>query len=259
MENLEFEIIRKYRHKLYVSQINDNGEIELCRQFVVELMTGMAQLSRRYFENMSRKYCQGGLCRFPYTYHERQLESIIVPTLSKMCNGMVITELPIDRKVVIDYEKEYFPGHADFWCIYQGFTFIIEVKHSYDNLKTDVTRTDTVLDRWNRMIEQLNSIDQDIKKICQENTKGIIRLGLHFITSYADPNAADENTIREYRRNIENTLLRIEQDLEQGHRRSLKPDFMACWEIPTAMAEYCDFGIYPGLVVAVKVLRTLKK
>ena len=58
---------------------------------VRNLLIGMAKRARVFCSN---KY---DFADYPFTYRERQLDSILLPELSKLCNGYVFTEYPVTR------------------------------------------------------------------------------------------------------------------------------------------------------------------
>ena len=77
------EIIKKYNLS-FVETFSGNDEGE---SFVVA-----KDLVNNLFFSMSKlctKYSNDTFCDLPYTYRERQLDSVLLPALSKLCNSMV--------------------------------------------------------------------------------------------------------------------------------------------------------------------------
>ena len=204
---------------------------------------------------LSTKYDNDQFCDLPFTYRERQLDSVLLPALSKLCDSKVLAELPAirrysNRRTQVDESS----GRIDYWCLYKDYSFVIELKHSYDCFTTDVTREDTVADRWITMNEQLRSIEKEVKQY-SESTKGVIRIGLHIITSYSDKNP-DNQLINRFKESIPDTFERFRIDLGK-HYPSLKPNVLLCWKIPSRIVKDMD-QTFPGLWCVVKIYSAIK-
>lgn len=155
------------------SNIEENEEFNIAKELIENLFFDMAKLST--------KYC----CYLPYTYSERRLDSVLLPALSKLCNSMVLVEVPAIRECANGrFNVEKSNGRIDYWCIYKNYSFVIELKHSFDCFTTNSTKEDRVVSRWIEMHKQLQSLKKDVKGYT-EKTKGVIRIGLHMITSYS--------------------------------------------------------------------------
>ncbi|MBQ1677004.1 MAG: hypothetical protein II065_06185, partial [Bacteroidaceae bacterium] len=160
------------------SNIEENEEFNIAKELIENLFFDMAKLST--------KYCNDTFCYLPYTYSERRLDSVLLPALSKLCNSMVLVEVPAIRECANRrFNVEKSNGRIDYWCIYKNYSFVIELKHSFDCFTTDKTRERNLTSRWVKMHEQLQSLKKAIKNF-GEGTKGVIRIGLHTITSYSD-------------------------------------------------------------------------
>ncbi len=224
----------------------DKGEEEpfvVARELIKQVFIGMAK--------MSTKYCNDtyNMCDLPYLYSERRLDSVFLPVLSKLCDSMVLTELPVRRRAIRKRgqvnEKR---GLIDYWCIYKNYSFIIELKQSFDCFQTNKTRKRKVIDPWDTMIDQVRSVTKYAKN-CEERTKGVIRIGLHIITSYSDEEPTLQ-LIREFRENISNTIDRFNRKISKN--RSRKPDMILCWKIPDILIFQQDVT-YPGLWALAKI------
>lgn len=196
------------------------------------------------------KYSNDTVHDLPYTYKERTLDSVLLPALSKLCDGMVLTELPVKRQFDNRrFQITPYTGRIDYWCIYKGYSFVIELKHSYDCFTTTTTREDKVTDLWITMNEQLQSVGKDIKQYV-ESTMGVIRLGLHIITSYSDK-APSSSLINQFKNSIPEAIERFQCDLSRRYR-SLKPDLLICWKIPARIVMK-EQPTFPGLWVIAKI------
>ena len=243
------EIIKKYNLS-FVETFSGNDEGE---SFVVA-----KDLVNNLFFSMSKlctKYSNDTFCDLPYTYRERQLDSVLLPALSKLCNSMVFAELPVKRECNNrNFNIEESSGRLDYWCIYKGYSFVIELKHSYDCFTTPNTREGVVTERWLKMNEQLQSLDKEIKHY-EENTKGVIKIGLHIVTSYSDK-APDNKLFIQFQDSIPMTFDRMQKDLCK-RKLSLKPNLMICWKIPKNIV-FKSEHTFPGLWAFAKIYPVIK-
>lgn len=190
----------------------------------------------------------------PFLFRERQLDTLIMPVLASLSKGLAFAEYPItrnSRKKGMEIEDSQ--GRIDYWCIYKDYSFVIEVKHSYDNFATSSTNDERLLQRWRTMnIVQLDNI-KDVIKQFEEKTKGVIRLGLHFVTSRSstkEPENARETFISQERE----MLNRLYKDL----KTITPPDFMSVWELNNKMVYYEDNRAFPGLIILAKFFKDIK-
>lgn len=211
---------------------------KVTKSLVANLMLEMAKASM-IFDN--KKY---GFHDLPYTYRERQLDAILLPALSKICKGLVMTELPVVRKIKDEESRDMESmGRTDYWCIYRDYSFVIELKHSYDRYGSHKTRQDTVVERWQEMIEQLKNAASDFRGF-EEKTKGVIRLGLHVITSIT-AKCGNDQTIQQYKDKVKAIQYRLVKDMA-AKKPTTSPDMAICWLVPKRMIENDD-GTIPGL------------
>ena len=137
------------------SNISEDEGFKIAKELIENLFFDMAKLCTKYINER--------FCDLPYTYRERQLDSVLLPALSKLCNSMVFAELPVKRECNNrHFNIEESSGRLDYWCIYKGYSFVIELKHSYDCFTTPNTREGVVTERWLKMNEQLQSLDKEI-------------------------------------------------------------------------------------------------
>ena len=196
------------------------------------------------------KYSNDTFYELPYTYSERCLDSVLLPALSKLCDSRVLVELPATRQCHNRrFSIDEYSGRIDYWCVYKDYSFVIELKHSFDCFTTSTTRENKVTSRWITMNEQLQSVEKEIRKY-EEDTKGIIRIGLHIITSYSDKEPNNQ-LIKQFKQSIPDSFERFQRDLAKPYR-SLKPDFMICWKIPPRIIEFGDHT-FPGLWAITKI------
>jgi len=149
-------------------------------------------------------------------------------------------------------------GRIDYWCIYEGYSFVIELKQSYDNIRAGHTKKDKLTERWHEMIKQLDSVKKEIQGF-DEKTKGVIRLGLHIITSWNKEDNVNDHKDSFDRKTIEKIAVRLRTDISKTTPRR-KPDIIICWKIPQSIVEQgVKWGlVYPGLWAVVKTYAPIR-
>ena len=248
-----FWLMRKWEKdglefRITTYDITDEAQ-RVSMNLVKNLMLEMAKASMK-FDNT--RY---GFHDLPYTYRERQLDAVLLPALSKICQGLVMTELPVIRKIKDEELRQTeSSGRADYWCIYKDYSFVIELKHSYDRYGSHRTRQDTIVERWQVMNEQLKNASANFRDF-EEKTKGVIRLGLHVITSITSK-AANDQTVQQYKDKVKEIQYRLVNDMT-GKKPTTRPDMAMCWLVPKRMVENDD-GNIPGLWMFAKWFEPIK-
>ena len=212
-------------------ETDSKNDSEIAYEFIRTLFKEFAKESIRFGKN---KY---NFIMCPHHFRERQLSSVITPILHKLCNGFVMAEIPVSRKGTANI------GWTDYWCIFKGYTIVIEIKHSRDILDTEHINLDRTVRRWETMKGQLRNIQQEIKSY-EEETKGVIQIGLHFISSYSNQDF-DKTRLNSHRDNVKNILVRFGE--------KLKPDYAGCWLIPEEMAYDCNGFAFPSVLLMGKI------
>ncbi|WP_337562257.1 hypothetical protein [Prevotellamassilia timonensis] len=240
--------IRNSQSFLFSAKESDDAYYDVAYELTKKLFIGMAKYALAF---NSTKY---DIYEPPFVFRERQLDTLIMPVLASLCKGLAFAEYPMIRnsqKKGLEIENSQ--GRVDYWCIYKDYSVVIEVKHSYDNFETPCTNDERLLQRWRTMnIVQLGNVKDDIKHF-EERTKGVIRLGLHFVTSHSSTNPSDN--IRETYISQERVMLdRLYKDL----KTVASPDFMSVWEMDKDMVYYDNDRAYPGLIVMAKFFKDIK-
>ena len=221
--------------------------------FVKELFCRVCKQSLFFGDN---KY---NIVDYPFLHRERQLDSIVLPVISELCQGLVFAEYPVVRDSILKgYEKENSKGRIDYWCIYKNYSFVIEMKQSYDAFMTDST-TDRTIRRWRTMnVSQLQDIQKHVKHF-EEQTKGIIRIGLHFITPYCDRDR-NMDDYDYYVREQKNYLIRLYNDVSRLKPKKTTPDFLGSWALPKKekLLEVPYKGTFPGLILLGKIFPSIQ-
>ena len=254
---MEIESLRKSNVKLWVSKSTEKEKFyKVGREFVIDLLSGMAKLAIKYYHG-------SGCMDFPYRQGERQLTSLILPTLSKMSNGAVMVEYPVKRnRNTKEVKFENASGRLDYWCIYKDFSFAIEVKHSFDAFKTSKTCMKDI-DKWRYLNNgQIVSLKKEIQSEWTDPTKGVIPIGLHFITSYSyssKPLTEEKRSeiIKQYKKGISTLLDRLQCDVCKKKPTKTTPNIMACWMPIDDMIFPDDYWAFPGLIVMAKLFQPI--
>ena len=251
MKNLKFWR-RTINHQTFLFSTKESEEeyYQLSYELAKKLLIGMAKRSRVF---CSKKY---DFVDYPFTYRERQLDTILLPELADLCKGLAFAEYPVTRNSKKKgHEVDDSKGRIDYWCIYKDYSFAIEVKHSYDNFHSNKTNYESLIQRWQTMnIDQLNNIKGELKGF-GEKTKGIIRIALHFITSECGKEPSKE-IINDYRSKEKEILCRLHDDL----KHVTEPDFLSVWEIDDNMVLENDIDgrTYPGLILLSKFYKEIQ-
>lgn len=245
----------KYRHLkidsqsfLFSAKESNEEYYRVAYELTKKLFVGMSKHALAF---NSKKY---NFYEPPFLFRERQFDTLIMPVLNSLCKGLAFAEYPMtrnSRKKGLEIEDSQ--GRIDYWCIYKDYSFVIEVKHSYDNFATSSTNDERLLQRWRTMnIVQLDNIKNEIKHF-EERTKGVIRLGLHFITSHSGTKLKE---------NVRETFISQECEMLTRLYVDLKgitpPDFMSVWELDDDMVCYDNDRAYPGLIVMAKFFKDIK-
>ena len=146
-------------------------------------------------------------------------------------------------------------GRIDYWCIYKGYSFVIELKQSFDCFLSDNTRA-RLRKSWKKMNEQLFTIENDVRQYT-ELTKGVIRIGLHIITSYSDKEPS-KILIDKYKEKISSIIERLPSQvikIDGKNFPSLKPNILIGWVIPDKIVlDERAWETIPGIWAMAKVL-----
>ena len=237
-------------------RVNSNGQVfkvykkedqtkedQFIYQFIFDLYKNMVERCKA-FKDFNNSYC------YPYTFGERQLDSIFLPALADLCHGKVLTEYPVNRVVKHVDGNEESTGRVDYLCVYKGRTFFIELKHDHDAFRSGVT-SDRTKNRWDVMVDyQLRSLKESQYDGSSDSSKAIIRLGLQFITSTAHMEPTDE-LIQQFYDNLDDIIERLRVDLCRRAKKR-EPDLIICWKIPYDMVIDCSNGTYPAMTLFAK-------
>lgn len=244
----------KTKFRMYEwKEASEDEAKNIASELVECLFSEMANLSVKLDSD------EYGICDMPYLYSERRLDSVMMPALSKICNGLVHDEVSTERhnnsrKAV----RKKSQGRYDYWCIYKGYSFVIEVKQSFDGYLRNKTVKKATNELWKEMIVQLKTVKDDMKYYI-EKTKKVIRLGIMFVTSYTDNPPCNEN-LQLFTQRI-SKISGLYLDGLGTQVQIPRPDMIMLWQIPDKIAlkkHHIYRGTFPGLWAIVKVFEPME-
>jgi hypothetical protein len=103
--------------------LTDGPAIRNVRQFLTSTAETFCKQSVSFYETIGE---------FPFTYRERQLHSALFPAIAKVADAAFM-EQPVSRK---SKTASNF-GWLDYWVNFHTSVFLIELKHSWNSLRTD--------------------------------------------------------------------------------------------------------------------------
>lgn len=237
------KLVTRHSGKVVIKELQNtiiDNERHIAYEFIRKLFS---EFARNSLLLDSKKY---NFRMFPHYFRERQICSILTPIIHNVCNGIMMGELPVNRHHA-DYDSH---GWVDYWCIYKDYTFVIEVKESKDILDTETVRKNSIVGRWNKIKEQLTDIKGEIQSF-DEKTEGVIRIGLHFVSSYSSKEFDNESDVAlAYRASVKETLTRF--------CKKLKPDYAGCWLVPEESILSWDEFLFPGVMLFAKIFPIIK-
>lgn len=212
---------------------------DITREFLKKLVQRIVIRSTEYYYG-ARRFT--GEPDHAFTYREKQFHSIICPSIADITTYF-LAEHPLNRKPA--GEKEY-PGSVDYWIFYKGYSFMMELKHSYFAYKEADNPSKTITRRFSRALQQLEEIRKDE---CRGLTygNGLRKIALECIVFYRSSKEKDKlmfDVGKENFKKLFNKLLR-------NTKLEKRSNFHALWVLSRRLIkpfEYSDgFEIYPAV------------
>lgn len=207
----------------YCQQAKDYEKV--AHQFLSALQVEVANSLIKYHSPRYNNYLM------PYEQNERAMDAVILPALARLCNGMVMTELRVNRKEKLKYngrsETQNTIGRTDYWCIYKGYSFIIELKHCHESIKLDSCCCNTQK-TWCTMIKQLQAI---VNEVCayEDKTAGVIRIGIQFVTLRVGKQT--ETLLKDFYQHPQRKFDTLQQYITNKDCKTA-PNYQSMWIIP---------------------------
>ena len=142
----EWQTIKNAGSILIEDRLEDGPAIRNARQFLHDTSVAFVKHCIDYYDIVGE---------FPFIYRERQLHSALFPSIAKIADAAFM-EQPVTRKT------KDISGHGwlDYWILYHTSVFLIELKHSWNAIRTDSIRT-TTQESWTEALTQLEKIQKD--------------------------------------------------------------------------------------------------
>lgn len=243
------EIIRGIGKKNIIDDFKDGEGTRIARDFLDRLLTEFAKQSSKYMI---------GACEAPFAYKEKQLHSMLAPSISKI-TPLFLMEQPIEREwsKLRNANMINTMGWLDYWCRYRNIDFFIELKHGIDSFSTDNIRKNTKKDWLYANSKQLQFLKKEAKLFSQWS-KGVILLSLHVISIYETTKLDKQPKSSE---NIEDLLW-----IQQNYYTNLKPkpNWSGLWILNNTLVETCKVEYdksdkyYPGVLWLSRISEIIK-
>jgi hypothetical protein len=229
--------------KVYSSDsIEDKYATRVTRKFLDELTIEFARVSNKLI----------GPANFleypPFAYRERQIHTILSPALFNTTDFFIL-EAPANREKSKISDEDDSHGWSDYVCNYNGFCYIIEVKHWPLAYKT-LTPDQHMKNLWRNAIDQ-NTISEFDAKWYSKRSKGAYRLALLVSPIYQ----SSSNQFADFT-NDKDYLISKLFDQFNIHLKK-KPDYLSLWALHDKLCEpyHADdiTHFYSGVAFAAKL------
>ena len=127
----------------FQDEMADGLGIRNARRFLADTAVAFARECKSYYDVVKE---------FQFIYREKQVNSALLPAISKTADA-VLLEQPVSRRCNQDASH----GWLDYWVAYGTTIFLIEVKHSWNAIRTENIRQDQQA-AWKEALDQLKRI-----------------------------------------------------------------------------------------------------
>lgn len=139
--------------ELYFNFNYKNEGSRVTYDFLMKLLLNIIENSIKYY-NETKKLHEP---EHAFTFREKQFHSILCPSIASITPCFLI-EHPLRRKP--RGEKEY-AGHVDYWISFHENSYLLELKHTYQNYTRVDNPRKTISKRFVVAIKQLNNIKKE--------------------------------------------------------------------------------------------------
>jgi hypothetical protein len=163
--------------KSYWTKLEENGYVRttnltgfnLPGLFLKSAMNDFVESCGQYFKIMQE---------FPFIFGERQTNSILLPSFSRV-SKIAFIENPVSRKK----GRKNASGRLDYWILYKNAVILMEVKQTWISYNSCKVRKE-LINLWNSALSQLSKIpDQDCKDLVGD-AKESYQIGLVILPAY---------------------------------------------------------------------------
>lgn len=231
-----WQSINKAGSTLITDHLQDAPAIRNARIFLSDMAVAFAKECVSYYDIVGE---------FQFMYRERQLHSALVPAIAKVADA-ILMEQPVSRK----FKNISSHGWLDYWVAYHSSIFLIEIKHSWNAIKTENLRSSTQ-ELWKEALEQLKEIPQTDVKNISFGSSSQAKVALMVVPFYQA--SKDENKLQNYKK--EETAEIYKQFLKEIKPA---PDWSFLWHLHKDLQvtyEYVEqrFELYPCVSMIAKV------
>ena len=141
-----------------IETLDKDAAFLVSKELIQELFCNMAKLCTKYSNSL--------FYDLPYSYTERRLDSVLLPTLSKICDSMVTTEAPTYRHFhssnkFVGSELEIIDLNSNSKCVRERFIFDnlkkkVEVEKNENSLQTKNNSSNQTKSNENLFFNKLN-------------------------------------------------------------------------------------------------------
>ncbi len=237
---MKSETVRTVGNIYYSSKLKDGQGQRIANDFLTRLANGFARRTAKYIRATGE---------VPFVFRERQLHSIIAPTLDDFTDAFLM-ELPTKRSWSLTADERNSDSHGwiDYWCSYRNISFLVELKHGFISGKTGQLRK-YVKEEWETAILQLDAIE-DEAKLQGQCSKGALRIAVHVLPLFESCSQVGKKPDQDLKK-----LLEIQQRAMEELER--KPNWSAMWKIHEGIVgpyEYSNaIEFYPGVLLVANV------
>jgi hypothetical protein len=117
-----------------------------------------------------------------FWWGERQLHSVVCPSIAEITGGSFLMERPLKRKPA--GEAEY-SGNVDYWIYYRDYTLLMEMKHTYFGYERDQKlKIKAITEQLTEARRQLSNIRKEQCGGLRYGGYGVIKIALVTIAFY---------------------------------------------------------------------------
>jgi hypothetical protein len=224
----------------FQDNLTDGPAIRNVRQFLTSTAETFCKQSVSFYKTVGE---------FPFTYRERQLHSALFPAIAKVADAAFM-EQPVSRK---SKTASNF-GWLDYWVKYHTSVFLIELKHSWNSLRTGAI-SDRTQNLWTEAMEQLREIDAGEASELSLSARSTAKIALMVIPFFQT--SSSESNLENFE---QAEIIKAYTDLIE--ELSPKPDWSCLWLLHKRLDEPFDFGDrfekYPAVAIVAKVIPILQ-
>ncbi|MCW3985168.1 MAG: hypothetical protein NWE91_01995 [Candidatus Bathyarchaeota archaeon] len=214
----------------------------------------LRDLLKQFVLRSAKYYNETG--EYAFYYRERQLHSIICPSIAQMPKSVFLMEHPIDRKPAGEIE---YRGSADYWISYRNYSFIMELKHAYFAFSRAHSPSKRIAKKLADAWKQLQNVRMEqCRKL--KFGDGLRKIALEVITFYRrQKNEANlEDDLDKY------DFKRLFKELIENAHFKYEPDFHGLWVLdreliePIGIESLNSFEIFPAVAFIGYISKIIK-